>query len=175
MTWRIARAARGMWRRRARIWLLRSTWRVIERRRAARGMWTICTEPLIIEPEYCVSGSTPPQVVSGVSPPHGLGPAPEALALVTTRRLPSGVTDTAVGYQAVGMKPMTSRASTSTTAIAFSPANATYSAWPSGLTPRPIGLEPFGPLGTSVTSTVAATLSVVVSITETVSELALAV
>src|SRR5262249_44722722 len=107
-------------------WLLRTTSLVSVRSWPAfLGMSTTWTEPLIIAAVYCVSRGTPEQVVSGVRPPHGFGPAPDALALVMTSWLPSGVTDTALRYHGVGIKPRTPRASRSTTAIAFSPASAT--------------------------------------------------
>jgi hypothetical protein len=73
------------------------------------------------------------------------------------------------------MKPIVRRPATSTTATAFSPASATYSLLPSGLTPSPSGIEPFGPKGTSPTPIVATRRSVRVSRTETVSLFAFAV
>src|SRR5262249_44493433 len=113
---------------------------------------------------------------SGFStPPQRFGPAPEPLVLTTTSRLPSGVTLTSDGYQAVGMNPSTRRLSRSTTATATSPDSATERTFPCSLPTRPSGIDPFGPPGTSPTSIVAASLSVFESITDTVSLEALAV
>src|SRR4051794_40181810 len=138
MTWRIWPAPRGLLRCRASTWLLRRTAAVSCPSWAARGTVTTWTEPLIIDPEYWLSrppGRSVPgfgagQSGTGVSPPHGFGPAPEAFPLTIVSRSPSGVTATALGYQAVGMKPVTWRVSRSTTATAFSPESATYSVWP---------------------------------------------
>jgi hypothetical protein len=94
--------------------------------------------------------------------------------LVITSRRPSGVTSTSAGYHEVGMKPCTTRVARSTTAIASSPASATYNLAPSGETAKPSGMAPFGPPGTSPTGIVAATAPVRESSTETVSEFALA-
>src|ERR671937_819422 len=103
------------------------------------GTGTTWTEPLIMVPEYCVSGapSWPPGgsrlgssggqlALIGVSGPHGFGPAPESWVLTTTRPFPSGVTATLAGYQEVGMNPSTRRLLRLTTVTAFSPASLTY-------------------------------------------------
>jgi hypothetical protein len=128
MTCSIAPSAFGARRDRGYASLLRRTCRVMRASSPAPGTPTTCTEPLIIEPEYCVSRSTPAQTGTrggGCSPPQGFGPAPESFVFVTTSRLPSGVAETAAGYHAVGMKPSTARLARSTTATAFSPASAT--------------------------------------------------
>ena len=82
---------------------------------------------------------------------------------------------TSAGYQAVGMNPRTWRVWRSTTATAFSPASATYSVPPSGLTASPSGIDPFGAPGTRATSMVATSRSRRESRTLTVSLEALAV
>src|SRR5262245_63341096 len=109
------------------------------------------------------------------TPPQRFGPAPNPFVFVTTRERPSGVTATLDGYQAVGMNPTVRRLCRSTTAIASSPASATYSVSPSGATASPSGFDPFGPSGTRPTGIVAASRSRRVSITETVSLLEFAV
>src|SRR5919201_4130968 len=126
MTWGMASSARGFDRRRATAWLLCSTAFVYPSRRSAEGTSTICTEPLIIEPEYwrssrpgaSTSGFGAGQSGFGLVAPHGFGPAPEPLVFVITSRLPSGVTETAAGYQDVGMNPRTRRVPRATTATA---------------------------------------------------------
>jgi hypothetical protein len=120
------RAHRGVLRERATAWLLWRTSSVMARiRPGLSGTSTTWTEPLIIEPLYCVPGSTYWQSGSWLVAPQRLGPAPESLVLTTTSFPPSGVTATDDGYQLVGMKPWTARLATSTTATAFSPASAT--------------------------------------------------
>src|SRR5688572_17432014 len=93
--------------------------------------------------------------------------------------VPAASRATAVGYQPVGMRPRTAfpdRLSGSTTATAFSAALATNSVRPSGLTVTAFGELPrtgLRPGPTLPTCSVFATASVVVSMTDTVSLLAL--
>src|SRR5262249_35026946 len=132
------------------------------------------TEPRIMLPTYW----SPEQLLGGSgldTPPQRLGPAPTPFVLMTTSDLPFGVTWTPDGYHAVGMKPRTCRLSRSPTATASSRPRATKTVPPSGLPPRPSGIEPLGPSGTSPIGIVASTVSLVVSITETVSLFAFAV
>ena len=82
---------------------------------------------------------------------------------------------TSVGFHAVGMKPMRLRWTRSRTAIAFSPPSATYRRLPSGATASPSGIEPVRTPRASPTGIVRITRSRRVSITETESELPLAV
>src|SRR5919198_1806036 len=132
MTCLIASAPVGRDAERARTWLLRMTCAVPAcSSSSVRGTSTTWIEPLIMRPVYCDSGGGAPEPVhsaggvTGWRLPHGLGPAPLSFVFVITSCLPSGVTSTSAGYQEVGRKPVTLRDATSTTAIAFSPANAT--------------------------------------------------
>ena len=71
-------------------------------------------------------------------------------------RRPSRLNWTAVGYQPVGMKPLTALAPgrlTSTTATALLSALATSSVWPSGERPSALGVLPAGAPGWSATET----------------------
>src|SRR5215217_6771460 len=112
------------------------------------------------------------QSPTAYGPAQRFGRSPTRLAPVTTSRLPSCVTSTSTGDHAVGMKPITRRRATLITASAFSPASATYSRLPSGLTVIPSGIAPSRAPDASETSIVATTASLRVSITDTVFEFA---
>src|SRR5213083_1235597 len=90
------------------------------------------------------------------------------------RRLLSGETETAVGYQPVGMKPRTRlepARETSTTATALLSAFATKSDLPSGESARAFGVVPAGEEGVSVTRTFSLTWPPAISSASTVSSL----
>src|SRR5258706_16399369 len=112
MTCLIALAASGFACERAGPWLFSRTRCVSAANWPASGMSTTCTEPRIIDPEYWSSramfwhSGVP---AFGVRPPHGFGPAPDALVFVITRRFASGVTATAAGYHDGGMNPLAFR------------------------------------------------------------------
>ena len=84
--------------------------------------------------------------------------------------MPSGVTATAVGYQPVGMKPLTwlrLGAAMSITATQLLSALATKSVLPSGATARASGVLPSGAWGKRAVWIVSVTIPRRVSITET--------
>src|SRR5262249_10147038 len=86
--------------------------------------------------------------------------------LVTSRRLPSGVTRTDVGYQPTGIKPserLLPGALTSNTAILLLSAFATKSVFSSGDNARLFGVEPGGSPGWSDALNVSIALPVAVS------------
>ena len=84
------------------------------------------------------------------------GPVPNPLPLPISTRLPSGVTVTTVGYQPVGMNPVTllcPRSVMATTATLLLSASATYNSWPSGDNARELGVLPTGAFGVGATLT----------------------
>ncbi len=100
------------------------------------------------------------------------------LPLATSRRRPSGVTRTEVGYHPTGMKPsdrLLRRTLTSKTATAFTLALATNSVFSSGDSARLLGVAPGGAWGKKAAQIVSRHWPAAVSKTETVFRLALAV
>ena len=88
----------------------------------------------------------------------------------TSRFLPSGVTASAVGYQPVGMKPLTwlrDGLATSITATQLLSALATNSVLPSGAMASASGVEPSGARGKSAVWIVSVTIPRRESITAT--------
>src|SRR5919199_5260950 len=101
------------------------------------GTGTIDRVPTAIEPTNWLAG-----VSRRYGPgPSGFGPVPRPFALVTYSSLPSRATATPVGYQAVGISPVTTSLGPSwTTATSLLPAFATYSRSP--VTASAFGLLP---------------------------------
>src|SRR4051794_28873861 len=100
--------------------------------------------------------------------------APKPLVQATKRWVPSLSRAKPEGYQAVGMKPSTLPLFKFTTATALLVASATKSVLPSFDSTRALGEEPKGRLGSRRRLKVRATVSEAVSISLTVSLLALA-
>src|SRR5215813_12347524 len=99
------------------------------------------------------------------------------LPLATSKRLPSGVTRTEVGYQPVGMKPserLLPGRLISNTATIFTFALATNRNRSSGDNARLLGVEPGGEFGKSAAQIVSIFLPVAASSSVTVFRLALA-
>src|SRR5262245_18635921 len=116
--------------------------------------------------------SVSPRVRSIFEGSAGIGLADVASPLPTpiSKYLPSGVTATAVGYQPVGINPLTTDRfgiSTSTTATQLLSALATYSVWPSGAMASASGVLPSGALGNRLVVTVSVTIPRRVSMTVT--------
>src|SRR5271157_988185 len=109
--------------------------------------------------------------------PRGFAFGAPPLPLATSRCLPSGVTRTDVGYQAVGIKPsdrLRPGWRTSNTATALTLALATYNVFWSGDSARLLGVAPGGSLGWKAAQMVSRARPVAVSNTVTVLRLALA-
>src|SRR5882757_4501152 len=123
--------------------------------------------PIIMEPAYWSGAVWAAREGSGWPGPL-FGPAPIPLPLVTNRVLAVAMTE--VGYQAVGIRPITRRAARSTTATSLLPALATYSSRPSGEMLRASGLLPTGAPGYGARSMVWVTAFEARSITLTWSE-----
>src|SRR5262245_14874965 len=101
---------------------------------------------------------------------NGFGFDCNPLPTPTSRFLPSGVTATAVGYQPVGMNPLTADrrgASTSITATQLLSALATKSVSPSGERARASGVLPSGAFGKRAVEIVSTTWPRLVSMTLT--------
>ena len=122
------------------------------------------------------------RMVAGGSVGPGCGPCrldfgSRPFPLATSKRLPSGVTRTEVGYQPTGMKPSERLApgcETSKTATLLLQALATKSRRPSGESARLFGVEPGGECGCSAALRVSSGRPVAASSTVTVLRLALA-
>src|SRR5215208_647208 len=132
---------------------LRYTWAVYSLSCFSSGTGTTDRPPCMVVPMYG-NGSlrTPsPRSLSsrGLSSfrLNGFGFDCSPLPTPTSRFIPSGVTATAVGYQPVGMNPLTAdfrASSTSMTATQLLSAFATYSVLPSGLRASASGVLPSG-------------------------------
>src|SRR5919199_6584532 len=128
------------------------------------GTGTIDRVPTAIEPMNWLAG-----VSRRYGPgPLGFGPVPRPFALVMYSSLPSWAVTMPVGYQAVGISPLTtSGGPISTTATSLLPAFATYSVSPARA--NALGLLPCRASGYGARSMVRVTTSALVSITDTVS------
>src|SRR5271156_6130024 len=103
--------------------------------------------------------------------PCGLAFGVPPLPLATSRRLPSGVTRTEVGYQPVGIKPsdrLRPGTRTSNTATVLTLALATNNVFSSGDSARLLGVAPGGSPGWKAAQMVSRTWPVAVSNTVTV-------
>src|SRR5438270_2284024 len=148
--------------------LLATTWAVYRSSSSCVGTGTIDSVPTAIEATNWLAGVVRRYGLG----PSGFGPLPRPLALVMYSSLPSGATATPVGYQAVGIRPLTRSPVSSlppscTTATSLLPAFATYSLSPE--TASAFGLLPCRASGYGARSMVRVTMSRLVSITDTVS------
>src|SRR4051794_21390202 len=149
---------------------LRYTWAVYSLSCLSSGTGTIDRAPCMVVPMYGNGSRGTPSSLGSLFLLNGLAFDWSPLPTPTSRVFPSGLTATAVGYQPVGMNPLTADlrgASTSMTATQLLSALATYRVSPSGLRARASGVLPSGAFGNRAVEIVSTTCPRFVSMTLT--------